>query len=448
MDVSKVSLREKISYVLVNLGNIPIMTLISSYLLIFYTNVCGLSPADCATLFLVARILDGVNDPFVGYIIDHLPNTRFGHFRPPLIVGTILCSLNFLLLWFGPMVATSGKLVIAYVSYILIGILFPVMDISLNSMLPVMTTDMNERNTLSSIKGLFYMLGVLAIGMSAPLILGDTSNKDGYIRLVLIVTVAVIVMTVLGATGLKERVKPKAGKKYGIKDMFNIMSQKPIWSTFAASIFYMVGFTVMNTVNIYYFSYIMNDLKLFSLVAMVQIVAIFPAMLMVSKLTQKMGKKRLYMLGLFVFGVLPVVRLIAPTSQVLLMLITVFIGFGQGLCMPLTYGIQADNTDYIELKTGQRAEGAVASLSSFTTKFSMGIGGAIPGYLLAYAGFNATLAAQPAMVHKIILICIAGIPMILTVIGILVFGKFYPISQQELDKQVIEINEMRSLKEV
>ena len=93
-----------------------------------------------------------INDPLVGFIIDHLPTRKMGHFRPTLILGTILCSVNFLLLWFGPMLSTSGKLAIAYVSYILLGVLFPVMDISLNSLLPVMTEDMNYRNT--SIVGL------------------------------------------------------------------------------------------------------------------------------------------------------------------------------------------------------------------------------------------------------------------------------------------------------
>ena len=151
----KVTLKEKISYALVNLGNIPIQTILGSYLLIFYTNIVGLSPASCATLFLIARVLDGLNDPFVGFAIDHIPTT--------LVVGSILCALNFLLLWFGPLMATSGKLAIAYVSYLLIGVLFPVMDISLNSMLPVMTTDMEERNMLSSLKGVVYMVGMFGL---------------------------------------------------------------------------------------------------------------------------------------------------------------------------------------------------------------------------------------------------------------------------------------------
>ena len=167
MNQDKIKMREKLSFAMANFGNIPIMTLINGYLLIFYTNICGLSPAACATLFLIARFLDAINDPLVGFMIDHLPTRKMGHFRPTLILGTILCSVNFLLLWFGPMLSTSGKLAIAYVSYILLGVLFPVMDISLNSLLPVMTEDMNYRNT--SIVGLAAALGMGVSQASASL---------------------------------------------------------------------------------------------------------------------------------------------------------------------------------------------------------------------------------------------------------------------------------------
>ncbi|MCI9441664.1 MAG: hypothetical protein HFH15_10615 [Ruminococcus sp.] len=119
----KVTMKEKIGYGLANIGNIPITALASAFLLIFYTNVVGLSPASCATLFLIARIFDGLNDPFIGYFIDHLPNTRYGHFRPPLVVGTILCSINFWLLWFGPLFSPVFKLGIAYITYLLLGVL-------------------------------------------------------------------------------------------------------------------------------------------------------------------------------------------------------------------------------------------------------------------------------------------------------------------------------------
>ena len=429
---------------MVNLGNIPIQTILGSYLLIFYTNIVGLSPASCATLFLIARVLDGLNDPFVGFAIDHIPTTKHGHFRPTLVVGTILCALNFLLLWFGPLMATSGKLAIAYVSYLLIGVLFPVMDISLNSMLPVMTTDMNERNTLSSLKGVVYMIGMFGLNMIAPIIIGNTTEAAGYIRLVIFVTIIVVVFSVVGAVGIKERVLVKQGeKKYGLKDLFKILVQRPVAITFLSSLVYMVGTFVMNTMLAYFFTYVIGNLSLISVVSVVQLIALIPASLLVGKLIQKFGKKKLYTFGLIIIALFPLLRLLDVTNVPILIVATIGGGFASGLCMPLTYGIQADNTDYVNMKMNVHAEAAVAALSSFITKCGMGIGGAIPGYMLAAVGFDATSATQPEAVKTVIIIGAIIIPAVLSLVGAAIFAAGYPLTKEKLEAQVEAMNASR-----
>jgi GPH family glycoside/pentoside/hexuronide:cation symporter/glucuronide carrier protein len=90
---------EKVSFFLANAGNIPVMILLSSYLLLFYTDVVGLNPVAIGTLFLIARVLDGLSDPINGYIIDHLPRSKWGRFRPYLFIGALVTALNFLLVW-------------------------------------------------------------------------------------------------------------------------------------------------------------------------------------------------------------------------------------------------------------------------------------------------------------------------------------------------------------
>ena len=394
MNQDKIKMREKLSFAMANFGNIPIMTLINGYLLIFYTNICGLSPAACATLFLIARFLDAINDPLVGFIIDHLPTRKMGHFRPTLILGTILCSVNFLLLWFGPMLSTSGKLAIAYVSYILLGVLFPVMDISLNSLLPVMTEDMKERNSLSTIKGLAYVIGALVIGVAAPLILGDTSNKQGYINLVLIMTAVIFFFSIIGTMGVKERVKPQMENSYSVKELFKILSQKPVYITFLAVLLYSIGSNIVNAANTYFYTYIFEDLTLASIITLITCVAVFPATMVIGNLIGRFGKKKMYAIGLALAGLAPIIRLLDVRSIPLLIVSVLIAGIGAGFAAPLNYGIQADNTDYIEVSMGIRAEGAVASLSSFVSKCAMGIGGAIPGYLLQLAGFDSKAAVQ------------------------------------------------------
>ena len=427
-----------------NFGNIPIMTLINGYLLIFYTNICGLSPAACATLFLIARFLDAINDPLVGFIIDHLPTRKMGHFRPTLILGTILCSVNFLLLWFGPMLSTSGKLAIAYVSYILLGVLFPVMDISLNSLLPVMTDDMKERNSLSTIKGLAYVIGALVIGVAAPLILGDTSNKQGYINLVLIMTAVIFFFSIIGTMGVKERVKPQMENSYSVKELFKILSQKPVYITFLAVLLYSIGSNIVNAANTYFYTYIFEDLTLASIITLITCVAVFPATMVIGNLIGRFGKKKMYAIGLALAGLAPIIRLLDVRSIPLLIVSVLIAGIGAGFAAPLNYGIQADNTDYIEVSMGIRAEGAVASLSSFVSKCAMGIGGAIPGYLLQLAGFDSKAAVQNDDVINVIVLCVLILPAIVNVVAIVIFSKGYPITKEKLNEQTYLLREKRS----
>ena len=421
MNQDKIKMREKLSFAMANFGNIPVMTLINGYLLIFYTNICGLSPAACATLFLIARFLDAINDPLVGFMIDHLPTRKMGHFRPTLILGTILCSANFLLLWFGPMLSTSGKLAIAYVSYILLGVLFPVMDISLNSLLPVMTEDMKERNSLSSIKGLAYVIGALVIGVAAPLILGDTSNKQGYINLVLIMTAVIFFFSIIGTMGVKERVKPQMENSYSVKELFKILSQKPVYITFLAVLLYSIGSNIVNAANTYFYTYIFEDLTLASIITLITCVTVFPATMVIGNLIGRFGKKKMYAIGLALAGLTPIIRLLDVRSIPLLIVSVLIAGIGAGFAAPLNYGIQADNTDYIEVSMGIRAEGAVASLSSFVSKCAMGIGGAIPGYLLQLAGFDSKAAVQNDDVINVIVLCVLILPAIVNVVASVIF---------------------------
>lgn len=444
MNQDKIKMREKLSFAMANFGNIPIMTLINGYLLIFYTNICGLSPAACATLFLIARFLDAINDPLVGFMIDHLPTRKMGHFRPTLILGTILCSVNFLLLWFGPMLSTSGKLAIAYVSYILLGVLFPVMDISLNSLLPVMTEDMKERNSLSTIKGLAYVIGALVIGVAAPLILGDTSNKQGYINLVLIMTAVIFFFSIIGTMGVKERVKPQMENSYSVKELFKILSQKPVYITFLAVLLYSIGSNIVNAANTYFYTYIFEDLTLASIITLITCVAVFPATMVIGNLIGRFGKKKMYAIGLALAGLAPIIRLLDVRSIPLLIVSVLIAGIGAGFAAPLNYGIQADNTDYIEVSMGIRAEGAVASLSSFVSKCAMGIGGAIPGYLLQLAGFDSKAAVQNDDVINVIVLCVLILPAIVNVVAIVIFSKGYPITKEKLNEQTYLLREKRS----
>ena len=70
------------------------MTLLSTFFLIFYTDVVGLDAGALATLFLISKIMDGISDPVMGFILDKFPVRKMGKFRPMLILGTVICVTN------------------------------------------------------------------------------------------------------------------------------------------------------------------------------------------------------------------------------------------------------------------------------------------------------------------------------------------------------------------
>lgn len=432
---------EKFGYLLANIGNIPLMTLLSGYFLLFYTDIVGLDPAALATLFLISKVMDGVSDPIMGYLLDKFPVTKMGKFRPMLILGTIVCVINYVLLWFGAVWSPVGKYVIVYITYLLLGWTFDIMDISLNSILPVMTADIKERNSLSLIKMVGYMGGMLVLGVVAPIIVAEATLESYYV-LIFGTVIITLVCSIVGALGVRERVPFKGGKeeKYGFRDLIKFLTAKPVLVFFLSVVISTIGTQAASGAGTFFYTYIMGDLTIASGVTAVSMLGMLPGMFLSPLFANKMGKKKLYVVGGAISTALIVVRLFAPTSVTMMYVVGVIGSFVGGLTSPLLYGFLADNTMYIQYKTGKRAEAAIASLGSFITKLGQGIAGALPGYVLAATGFVKGADVQSTTVNNGILFCVLGLPIITGVISLLVFHFGYDITQKDVDTMAAAIS--------
>ncbi|MFS0934550.1 MFS transporter [Enterococcus casseliflavus] len=126
-------------------------------------------------------------------------------------------------------------------------------------------------------------------------------------------------------------------------------------------------------------------------------------------------------------------RLLDVTSMILIYISALIGGVAGGWMVPVNTSIQADNTTYVQYKTGKRAEAAIASLTSFVSKVAQGLGGAIPGYVIAAYGFVTGSVAQPESINTGIILCVLILPTILTAAGAILFG-----TQYTLDKKAVE----------
>lgn len=162
MDLSNVKLKvtEKIGYALGDGAANIAWRGVSTFLFIFYTDVFGLNPAAVGILMLVARSSDGISDVLMGIIGDRT-KSKYGKFRPWILWTAIPLGVILSLLFTGPNLSPTGKIVYAYVTYIVFTLVYTANNIPYGALMAVMTGDDKERTSLGS----YRMVGAFAGGM-------------------------------------------------------------------------------------------------------------------------------------------------------------------------------------------------------------------------------------------------------------------------------------------
>lgn len=147
---SNLKFKEKASYGLGAVGKDMVYALSATYILYYYQDLLGINALYMGIILLCARIFDALNDPIMGVIVAKT-KTRWGKFRPWLLVGTLLNSVFLILMFSVPSQVTgSGLVAWAAVMYIMWGVTYTMMDIPYWSMVPAFTQGGKERENLCS----------------------------------------------------------------------------------------------------------------------------------------------------------------------------------------------------------------------------------------------------------------------------------------------------------
>lgn len=446
-DPNRVGAWEKWSHFLINMGNVPVQTIIGGFLLLFYVNVCGMDPIAVATLFLITKLLDGINDPIMGYIIDHMPRRKTGRFRPYVGIGMVILSINFVLLFVGPaLVDGIWKIIVAYITYILIGITFDMNDIPKNAVFIVATPNIKERNSLSIYRTAGMLIGVAIIGIIVPILvkLGRT-EMEGYMIMVFTGAFIMLAFTFAGVSGIKERIEPAEENKYKVKDIIRVYSKKPMFIMLLSSLLFTANLAVTTTANAYYATYILGNFSYLALVSIMVLLGSVPGFIIFPILANKINKKTLLMAALLISAVSSIVKLMDPSNVPLYMISTIISSICLGGFITISSLIGVDNSDYIEHQMHIRVEGMSSGMGSFSAKASSALGSAIPGYVLGLTGFSATAVTQTPEALSGIIFCLTWVPFLLSAIPAALI-LLYPLNDKKMVGIREDLNERKALK--
>ena len=444
--VKPFGMQDKVGYMLGDVGSCLLFNFIGSYLLVFYTEVFGISAAAVGTLMAVSRVWDAINDPMMGVIVDKRKRTKDGKFRPylkymgiPLGIFTIL---TFLVI---PNMPQGMKLPYAYITYIGFGMAYTAINIPYGSLASVMTNDPVQRTELSTWRNISSIFAMIPLMVLTPKLVFDASDavsqKGFLIAAVLYVIIANIGYRLcykMTTERIINEVKEDAPKASLGETLKTLGKNKALIGLILSSLGTLTAMFLPNALNAYLFKDYFQAPGLLSLAGLLPMVGTFLAIPVTGKLVAKFGKKNIAIYSGIVSIAAYVVLVLFPTKNPMLYIALITVsGFGTALYGMIVWALVGDVIDYQEYLSGKREEGIVYATYSLSRKLVQAIVGSIGGFALAAIGYQSGAATQAPEVAESIRTIITVVPLIGFIFGTVCLKFVYNLSNKTLN----EVNE-------
>jgi len=433
--LAKLKWREKLGYGFGDAGFNFYWALIGGYLAAFYTDTLGLTAATAGTLIALTKIIDAFTDPAMGAIADRT-NTKHGKFRPYLLYTGVPMALVSILAFTTPDLSYNGKVVWAFCTYSLMMVCYTVLSTPYSSLSGVMTSHIQERNVLFSVRFIFAFAASALIGLFTPkliALLGENDPELGWqLTVALYGAIATAIFLVTFAT-TKERVSPPPQQKSKpIEDIKDLLGNKPWLILFALAMILMMTITLRGGSSFYYFKYYVNREDLIGPYLFWQSIALGVGCCLTPILTKYIDKRKLLIYLMAAVAVLSGVYYFVPKDMIWAMFtLNILISLALGPKSPLTWSMYADAADYNEWKTGRRATAMTFSAATFSQKLGGALGSAGMLWLLAYIGYSANQAQSDASLEGINFLQ-TGAPGVFAAVAVAVVC-FYSLSNAKLE---------------
>lgn len=446
---AKLTFLERFAYGIGDYAGNLVYSAISAFLLVYYTNVVGASAAAAASIIAVSKLLDGISDLAMGYIVDHT-HSKLGKARPWIARLTIPLAVCTVLMFSVPS-SFAGPIQIAYMflTYNLVSTIFYTgINVPYATMQGLMTMNQYERGLLGNFRNLLATAGTMTLNtvvlkMTGFFGGGDSYTQKGWTLTFIVLMIVFIVLNMFMFLTCKERVVESAGEgkkdnvpfikglvglvknKYWVLMVISIFSMYFMMSTFYGSALY---FTMYNMGSDGYYATVSN------LVSAFQIITLF----ITPFIMKKVSKRYLLLAGMAISGVGFALSGLV-TGYALICATSVIKGIGFGCIGATMFGCLQDAITYGEWYNGYGTAGMGNAASSFCMKVGSGIGTAALGWILDAGGFNAALEEQTASALSAINVSFAWIPVITSLICIVCMAffnldKYYPQVVADLEQ--------------
>ncbi len=401
-DNYKLSGRSKLSYALGAVGKDMVYMLSASYVLYYFQDLLGVSAVAMGIILMAARVFDAFNDPIMGVIVAKT-KTRWGKFRPWLLIGTVTNAIVLFLMFAAPpKLDGAGLTAYAAIFYILWGVTYTMMDIPYWSMIPAFTKGGKERENLTTLARTCAGVGSAIITIATMAVVpmlgkmfggveGNAGEIVGFKYFSLIIAALFVLFTVLMCINIKEKSTAEM-KTAGVGEMFRALVQNDQAMTVTLTIV-LINMSIYITSNlvIYFFKYDFggtgwnNAYVLFNMFG--GAIQVLSMMLFYPLLRKKFTSLQIFYicLGMAVIGyaVLLILAFTNMSSVFVLFVPAFFIFAANGMLTVITTVFLANTVDYGELKNNRRDESVIFSMQTFVVKLASGVAALVASICLS-----------------------------------------------------------------
>ncbi len=448
-DTAPLSFSEKLGYGLGDMASNFYLGFFGLFLLYYYTDIYGIAPAAVGTMLLISKVVDAVSDPAMGLIADRT-ESRWGKYRPYLLWVAIPYGVLGYVIFLGPDLGATGKLVYAYATYIAVMLAFTAINVPYSALMAVISPVATERTRVTTYRFVCASLGGLFIAAFATPLknwLGGGDDLLGFrLTMAVFAVFSVILFWITFAT-TRERIKPEPHDS-SIGDDFGALLKNSSWVVLAiACVLLVTGLVARFASIVFYVKYYMLDdgasVFLFfdrtAVVSSVGLIGQLLGVLFTPVLAIRFDKNHLVMMMCLVHAMLLILCFFIPPEYFWTIVLVHSLGIATfGVVITLLFAMFTDCAEYGEWLTARRTSGLTVSASMFALKFGSAFGGALPGFILAGFGFVANEVQSPT--------AIMGIRMMFNVMPAILFASggllllFYRIDRSLLSQIEAEMH--------
>lgn len=444
-EVRPFGMRDKIGYGLGDFGCNMSFAFINNYLMVFYVTCMGIKAKHFAVIILLAKIFDAINDPIIGGICDASKPGKDGKFKPwikwaslPLLVSSILMFI------YAPNAPYALKIAMCLGLYCVWSVAYTSVNVPYGSMQSVITTQSDERSSLSTWRSVGAMFAQIPVMILLPKLVYDskTSNPRGNVFIYIVGVMGLIgfVSFILLRKLTTERVEPTVNNEQKFnyfKTLASFFKNKPMMGVTISSVAYLaLMMTVTNSMQYVFMCYFKNT-KIIPIATIIAGLPIGLGIVITKPLLKKFTKKQLctypFAISAVAAGIATFVRFDNPYVWI------AFIGvsmFGTCFYLTLMWALVADCIDYQEEKTGRREEGSIYATYSLFRKIAQGVGASIIALSLDLTGYSEKLDAlsQAEGVPEKIYIMTGALPLIGALICLFSMHFLYNIKDKKSEE--------------